>query len=73
MSLLGDARSRYETKVLTTGLSNDPYSITEWTVKPSVILDIKWRDFMIYMVSTPSPYNKEEIKVIYLTIKHIAV
>jgi len=37
-SLSGDARSRYETKVLTTGLSKDPYSITEWTEEPSVIL-----------------------------------
>jgi len=72
-SLSGDAHSRYEMKVLTTGLSKDPYSITEWTEEPSVIPDIKWSNFMIYIVSSPSPYTMEEINVICLTIKHIAV
>lgn len=62
-SLSGDARVRYETKLLTAGLTKDPYSITEWIEEPSVIPDIKWSDFMLYMVSTPSPYTKEEVKV----------
>ena len=62
-SLSGDARVRYETKLLTAELTKDPYSITEWIEEPSVIPDIKWSDFMLYMVSTPSPYTKEEVKV----------
>ena len=62
-SLSGDARVRYETKLLTAGLTKDPYSITEWIEEPSVIPDIKWSDFMLYMVSNPSPYTKEEVKV----------
>ena len=36
-SLSGDARVRYETKLLTAGLTKDPYSITEWIEEPSVI------------------------------------
>ena len=62
-SLSGDAHVRYETKVLTAGLTKYPYSITEWVEEPTVIPDIKWSDSLLYMVSTPSPYTKEEVKV----------
>ena len=56
-SLLGKVRVRYEAKVLTAGLTKDPYSITEWVEEPTVTPDIKWSNFMLYMVSTPSPYH----------------
>ena len=60
-----DARSRYENKVITTGLSVDPYTIDDalWTREPETIPQFSWSDVMLYMVSTPSPYTKEAIKV----------
>ena len=65
-SLSGDVLVRYEAKVLTVGLTKYPYCITEWVEEPTVIPDIKWSDSMLYMVSTPSPYTKEEVKYVVL-------
>lgn len=64
-SLSGASRSRYEGKVLSAGLKTDPYAISDsnWSNEPELIPKISWSDVMLYMVSTPSPYTKEAIKV----------
>ncbi len=58
-----DAKLRYETKVTNAGLTQDPYAIREWTENPENLPEVKWSDMMLYMVTTPSPYTREEIKV----------
>jgi len=65
INLLGEDKHRYESKVISAGLDSDPYCITdsEWSETPMTIPDIHWSDFVTYMVDTPSPYTKEEIKV----------
>ena len=47
------------------GLTNDPFAIgsEQWLVEPDYILNVEWSDVFLYMVSTPSEYTKEEIKV----------
>ena len=50
-------------KVSSLGLTTDPYCIEEWTEAPEDVLSVQWSDVMIYMVTTPSPYTREEIKV----------
>jgi len=67
LSLTGKSKKRYECKVTSTGLKVDPYTISSWTEDPSMIPDVKWSDMVLYMVSTPSPYTCEEIKVSYTT------
>ena len=62
-SLSNEARCRYESKVAATGLSVDPYVIENWTEDPESIPRLAWSDVTLYMVSTPSPYTKEAIKV----------
>ena len=59
------SKKRYETKVTTTRLQVDPYAIADnlWTHEPETIPPLSWSDVMLYMVSTPSPYTKEAIKV----------
>lgn len=59
------ARCRYEGKVTAAGLSIDPYTINDslWSREPEEIPQLSWSDVMLYMVSTPSPYTKEGIKV----------
>jgi len=66
VNLPGDDRHRYESKVVSVGLTSDPYSIKDqgWSETPVTIPDIHWSDFVTYMVDTPSPYTKEEIKVL---------
>jgi len=64
-NLTGESKKRYECKVTSTGLKVDPYTISSWTEDPSMIPDVKWSDMVLYMVSTPSPYTCEEIKVSY--------
>ena len=54
---------RYEAKVTSAGLTIDPYSISNWEEEPTTIPNVKWSDMVLYMVSTPSPYTREEIKV----------
>ena len=64
-----DARTRYEKKLLATGLKMDPYTINNWTDSPDVIPDVHYSDMMLYMTVTPSPYTREAIKVRF-TVRH---
>ena len=61
--LSADARARHESKISSLGLTKDPYCIEGWTEAPEDVPSVQWSDVMIYMVSTPSPYTREEIKV----------
>ena len=63
---LEEAKQRYESKVAGTGLSVDPYVIDDhdWTQEPETVPRLAWSDVMLYMVSTPSPFTKEALKVI---------
>ena len=64
-TLSAEAAKRYKDKVARTGLKDDPYSIADcrWTETPESIPQVTWSDFMLYMISTPSPYTGQEIKV----------
>ena len=67
INLPGEDRHTYESKVVSVGLTSDlQYSIKdqEWSETPVTIPDVHWSDFVTYMVDTPSPYAKEEIKVL---------
>ena len=59
------AAKRYEAKVTNTGLNIDPYAIPDcnWTSAPENLPQILWSNLMLYIISTPSPYTREEIKV----------
>ena len=57
------AKERYEAKVVSAGLKIDSYTIEDWNEAPEEVPDVRWSDMMLYMVSTPSPYTREEIKV----------
>ena len=61
--LSSQAKERYEAKVVSSGLRIDPYAIEDWNEAPEEVPDVRWSDMMLYMVSTPSPYTREEIKV----------
>ena len=63
MKLLSEAKKRYESKIVSAGLNVDPYVIEGWSQNPEDIPKVHWSDVMLYMVSTPSPYTKEAIKV----------
>ena len=60
-----EAKARYESKVTNAGLDVDPYCIDEslWTREPEKIPKVIWVDISFYMVSMPSPYTKEAVKV----------
>ncbi len=64
-SLSVEGRQRYAEKLNVAGINTDPYCIEEkeWTREPEAIPQLVWSDLMLYMVSTPSPYTKEAIKV----------
>ena len=62
--LSSEAKKRFESKILSAGLDIDPYVIEEWTQNPEDIPKVWWSDVVLYMVSTPSPYTKEAVKVI---------
>ena len=62
-SLSAVAKQQYEQKVTNTGLKVDPYIIDSWTREPEIIPKLQWSDIMLYVISTPSPYTKEAIKV----------
>lgn len=64
VGLSKESQGRYENKLLSAGLQMDPYSITRWIETPEVIPAVQWSDMMLYMISTPSPHTKEEIKVL---------
>ena len=61
--LSADSKTRYECKVTSSGLTKDPYAIDEWTDDPDTVPEVQWSDMVLYMISTPSPYTREEIKV----------
>ena len=61
--LTAASKTRYETKVLASGLEVDPYSITTWVVNSEEFPEVNLSDMVMYMISTPSPYTREEIKV----------
>lgn len=58
--LTAASKTRYETKVLS---SVDPYSITTWVVNSEEFPEVNLSDMVMYTISTPSPYIREEIKV----------
>ena len=57
-------RSDIRKKVLSCGLKNDPNAIED-RLKESLddISDVHWSDSTLFMVSTPSPHTKENLKV----------
>ena len=59
------AKLRYKEKVFKTGLKVDPYSISssEWDKSPELLPAMSWSDVTVYMISTPSPYTGEALKV----------
>ena len=63
LKLSNESRQRHEAKVTSAGLTIDPYSISNWEEEPTTIPNVKWSDMVLYMVSMPSPYTREEIKV----------
>ena len=67
-SLSAEAKLRYESKVISSGLNLDPYTIKVWTQDPETVPSLQWSDVMLYMVSTPSPYTKEAIKVLSMNL-----
>lgn len=67
--LTAASKTRYETKILSTGLKVDPYSISTWVVNSEEFPEVNLSDMVMYMISTPSPYTHEEIKVGH----HVAV
>ena len=64
-----DAKARYVTKVTSTGLNIDPYVIPNGSWQNELDWDkiprVKWSDMFVYLVLTPSPYTREELKVSY--------
>ena len=66
-NLSGDSQRRYECKVISSGLSTDPYAIDNgyWTDAPEIVPDVQWSDMILYMIATPrpSPYTREAIEV----------
>ena len=63
--LSDESKRRYIEKMRSCGIRNDPYVIEneQWEESPDIIPRLTWSDFMLYMISTPSPYTKESIKV----------
>ena len=61
--LSAEAKARYTRKILLSGLTINPYCISEWTENPEIVPAIKMSDMLLYLVATPSPYTKEQIKV----------
>jgi len=62
LTLTGEVKKRYESKVAKAGLKIDPYKLESWSSNPDEIPDIAWSDIMVYMTETPSPYTGERIK-----------
>ena len=72
LQLSSEARARLEAKISSVGLNVDPYAIDsdKWSRNPEVLPKVKWSDVLLYMISTPSPYMKEAIKVDKLMLLH---
>ena len=66
LSLSEEAKQRYGNQITGTGLDVDPQVIDEWTQDPANFPRMSWSDVCLYMVSTPSPYTKEAVKVRFL-------
>ena len=64
-NLSADAQGRYECKVISSGLSTDPYAIDDcyWTEIPEIVPDVQWSDMTLYMIATPSPCTCGAIEV----------
>lgn len=64
-TLSSNFKARYTEKVTGAGLKTDPYVIPNesWTEEPVFVPQVSWSDMFLYMVSTPSPYTKQEMKV----------
>ena len=69
-TLTANSKARYAEKVTGAGLKTDPYSIPEesWTEEPVAVPLVSWSDLFLYMVSTPSLYTKQEMKVSFLKL-----
>ena len=61
--LSSQANETYEAKVVSVGLRIDPYAIEDWNEVPEEVPEVCWSDMMLYKVSTPRPYTREETKV----------
>ena len=63
--LSAEAKARYKQKLAKVGLKDDPYAIPNdlWVEEPPSVPKIAWSDMFLYMISTPSVYTKEEMKV----------
>ena len=61
--LYSQAKERYEAKIVSSGLRIDPYAIEDWNDASEKVPGVRWSDMMLYKVSTPRPYTREEIKV----------
>ena len=63
LQLSSVSRQRYIEKLTKVGLSNDPYCLEspEWEKGSG---KFTFTVMMMFMVSTPSPYTKESIKVV---------
>ena len=64
-TLLFDLKATYTEKVAEAGLKVDPYVIPNesWTEEPVALPQVSWSDTFLYMISTASPYVKQEMKV----------
>ena len=69
-TLSSDSKARYTEKVTGAGLKTDPYVILNksWTEEPVSVPQVSWSDMFLYMILTPSPYAKQELKVCSKTI-----
>ena len=62
-----DLKTRHTEKITGTGLKTDPCVIQNksWTEEHVSVPQVSWSDMFLYMISTPSPYIKQEMKVCY--------
>ena len=71
------AQKRYIAKFSGAGFSSDPYLLTEnnanWEAEPETVPNVKWSDMFVYMITTPSEYTKDEIKVTMKFILEITI
>ena len=60
-----ETKARYSTKICGVGLKTDPYANPNelWMVEPDQIPNVAWSDMFMYMITTPSAYTREEMKV----------
>ena len=65
-NLSAESKARYSSKVLGVGLRSNPYAIPSesWVGEPDAVPAVAWSDMCLYMISTPSAYTREELKVL---------